>query len=256
MREPCEITAIIPTYNRAQLVRRAIDGALMQSTPPDQVLVLDDGSSDSTGRICKEYGSRIDYVWQSNAGPSIARNSGIRSARHSWVAFLDSDDYWTQGHLERMKTAIRETNGEANFYFSNIQLPDNYHSDTLWELIGFHPDPPFHLVRDASAWMLMKRQPTLLQSSVFRKGALEAVGGLSEKLQLSHDVQVFCKLGIGGTVCAVSGVGCIRTEDDRSNIRLSNKNPAGCERQLEDQCQLWQDVLHLQKGYCRVFSGW
>jgi glycosyltransferase involved in cell wall biosynthesis len=154
IKEPCEIAVVIPTYNRAQLVGRAIDSALIQSAPPEQVLVVDDGSSDATARVCEAYGSQIEYVWQSNAGPSIARNAGIRLARHSWVAFLDSDDYWTPGHLERMKMAIRETDGEANVYFSNIQMPDNYDCRTLWELVGFRPDPPVHLVRDASAWML------------------------------------------------------------------------------------------------------
>jgi glycosyltransferase involved in cell wall biosynthesis len=246
-KEPREIAVVIPTYNRAQLIGRAIDSVLMQSAPPEQILVVDDGSSDATAGVCQAYGNQIQYVRQSHAGPSIARNAGIRLARHGWVAFLDSDDYWTPEHLGRMKTAIRETQAEANFYFSNIQMPAKYDAGTLWELVGFRPDPPFHLVKDASAWMLMKRQPTLLQASVFRKSSLEKVGGLSEKFRLSHDVQLFCQLGIGGTACAVSGVGCIRTMDDESNITLNNQIPSGSERHLEDQCQLWQEILLIQK---------
>ena len=146
-KEPCEISVVIPTYNRAQLVGRAIDSALIQSAPPEQVLVIDDGSSDSTARVCKAYGSQIEYVRQSNLGPSGARNAGVRLAyRHPWVAFLDSDDYWRPGHLKQVQVAIRETAGEANFYFSDVQTPDLYDCHTLWKIIGFRPDPPFHLV--------------------------------------------------------------------------------------------------------------
>ena len=242
-KEPCEISVVIPTYNRAHLVGRAIDSALIQSAPPEQILVIDDGSSDSTARVCKAYGSQIEYVWQSNLGPSAARNAGIRLARNAWVAFLDSDDYWTPGHLERIKMAIRETAGEANFYFSDVQMPDSYDCRTLWEHIGFRPDPPLHLVRDASAWVMMRKQPTMLQASAFKKGTLETVGALCEKLRRSHDVEFFCKLGIGGTACAVTGVGCIITADDRSNVRLNNEIPHASERFVEYQCQLWREVL-------------
>ena len=68
------------------------------------------------------YGNRIEYVWQQNAGPSVARNTGAMYARNEWVAFLDSDDYWTPLHLARMAKAIEKTGGHARFYFSDMQM--------------------------------------------------------------------------------------------------------------------------------------
>src|SRR5438270_12888106 len=86
-----QFTVVIPTFNRSHLVRRAIDSALQQTLRPEQIIVVDDGSTDDTESACRAYGSAIQYVRQPNAGVSSARNHGIRLARQPWTAFLDSD---------------------------------------------------------------------------------------------------------------------------------------------------------------------
>src|SRR5215831_13254013 len=112
------ISAIIPTFNRAGVVGRAVESALRQSYPPREVIVVDDGSTDETPEVLRGYGAAIRYVPQENSGASAARNRGIALARHPWIAFLDSDDYWTPDYLARMAEAIDATAGEARFYFS------------------------------------------------------------------------------------------------------------------------------------------
>jgi glycosyltransferase involved in cell wall biosynthesis len=149
MLQQCEITVVIPTYNRAKLVGGAVESVLDQTRQPAQEIVVDDGSTDNTAEVCQACARLVRYFWQRNSGASAARNAGIRLANHPWIAFLDSDDYFTPSHLERMTTTIRETAGEAAFYFSDIGRPEPDGGGSLWLAIGFIPRAPLHL-NDAS----------------------------------------------------------------------------------------------------------
>ncbi len=96
-----KVSVIIPTYNRAKDVQNAINSVLSQTLTDLEVIVVDDGSSDDTGKVLQEvYGDRIHYSFQSNQGISGALNTGLEKARGEWVAFLDSDDYWADEKLE------------------------------------------------------------------------------------------------------------------------------------------------------------
>jgi glycosyltransferase involved in cell wall biosynthesis len=99
------ISVVIPTYNYARFVCEAVDSALSQSLRPQEVIVVDDGSTDDTSDRLRQFGDRIRYVFQQNGGLSKARNTGIREARGDWVAFLDSDDIWHPRKLERISAA-------------------------------------------------------------------------------------------------------------------------------------------------------
>ena len=88
MKNP-KVSVVIPTYNRAGTVPRAIESVLAQTFTDLEVIVVDDGSSDDTGKVLGErFGERIRYFAQVNQGASIARNRGIEEARGEWIAFL------------------------------------------------------------------------------------------------------------------------------------------------------------------------
>src|ERR1051326_9104660 len=94
------ITAIIAVYNGAELIQRSIDSVLAQTRPADELIVVDDGSTDRTGEIVQSYGSRVRYIRQNNSGVSTARNRAAKEAKSEWIAFLDHDDEWLPQKLE------------------------------------------------------------------------------------------------------------------------------------------------------------
>lgn len=105
------VSVIIPVYNGAEEVRRAIDSALAQQNCEVEVIVLNDGSKDDTESVLAEYGDRIRAINQQNRGLAQTRNNGIELARGEWIAFLDHDDYWKPEKLsEQLKAAERTGN--------------------------------------------------------------------------------------------------------------------------------------------------
>ena len=101
-----QVSVIIPTYNRAALVRQAVESVLLQKEPADEIIVVDDGSTDDTRLQLQQFGERINIIHQPNSGVSAARNTGIRHARCEWLAFLDSDDLWKPKKLMMQKRAL------------------------------------------------------------------------------------------------------------------------------------------------------
>jgi len=103
-----KISVIIPTYNRYELLKRAIQSILNQTYSVDEIIVVDDGSTDNTKDIQNDF-PEIIYIYQKNSGVSAARNIGIQRAKNEWIAFLDSDDEWHQEKLQK-QVAFHQNN--------------------------------------------------------------------------------------------------------------------------------------------------
>jgi glycosyltransferase involved in cell wall biosynthesis len=109
------VSVIIPTFNREDLLSRAIESVLRQSLPAKEIIIVDDGSVDNTQKIVGELqlgaSIPINYIYQHNAGVSAARNHGIRHAGCEWIAFLDSDDAWLPDKLKNQAALIEQHPG-------------------------------------------------------------------------------------------------------------------------------------------------
>lgn len=115
------ISVILPTYNRAHLLGRAINSALDQLGEQDELIVVDDGSTDDTKQVMSKFGSHVRYIRIPGLGAGAARNIGVQNARNPLVAFIDSDDEWLPGKTQ-IQRIFMDANPEVLFCFSNFSF--------------------------------------------------------------------------------------------------------------------------------------
>lgn len=114
------VSVIIPVYNGASFLAGAIENVLAQNYRPLEIIVVDDGSTDTTADIAASYSDEVYYVYQDNVGPSVARNRGIKLAQGEFVAFLDVDDLWSENKL-KLQTAYLLANPTVKIVQGLIQ---------------------------------------------------------------------------------------------------------------------------------------
>lgn len=134
------ISVVIPTYNRATLVVRAVSSAMLAVGPGDEILVVDDDSTDDTAQALARFGDQIRYIKAPHGGAGAARNYGIAAAKHRLVAFLDSDDEWFADKLELQRNIMRGRPDIA-FCFSDFAVRDRSNRAFPRYLKNWHNDP-------------------------------------------------------------------------------------------------------------------
>jgi len=180
--ERMRISVVIPVYNAEELIPLAIESVLTQTVPPHEIIVVDDGSTDNTWKAVRRYHPKVRYLYQENAGPSVARNTGIEAATGEWVAFVDSDDRWLPQKIERDLEVLRTetsvvwlaSNHFLRVFGSEHQFPrcDLSRVDDLLRGGGVFPS----FVEAACAGLgwdpvgLLIRRDVLLEAGGFRPG--------------------------------------------------------------------------------------
>lgn len=106
-----KISVVIPSYNAAKTIQRAVDSVLAQSYPAFEIIVVDDGSLDDTTEVVGQYGNALRLIQQPNSRTATARNVGIESTQGEWIAFLDADDFWDSGKLAKQVKIINQNLG-------------------------------------------------------------------------------------------------------------------------------------------------
>ena len=124
------VSVIIPTYNRAHLIGRAIQSVLNQTYKDFELIIVDDGSTDNTEDIIKEFqkkDERIKYIkHEKNRGGSAARNTGIKNARGEYIAFQDSDDEWLPEKLKKQMEVFKNTSSKVGVVYTGFwRIKDN-----------------------------------------------------------------------------------------------------------------------------------
>ncbi|MBN1818306.1 MAG: glycosyltransferase family 2 protein [Sedimentisphaerales bacterium] len=115
-------SVVIPAYNAADCIGEAIQSVLAQSRSPEEIIVVDDGSTDQTAGVVRNYPS-VRYIHQSNAGAAKARNTGILAATGEWIAFLDADDRWLPDKLQRQLDLVASC-PELRWTYGNFWIHD------------------------------------------------------------------------------------------------------------------------------------
>jgi glycosyltransferase involved in cell wall biosynthesis len=100
---PTRISVVIPTFNASGRLKTTIESVLAQTSPPLEIIIVDDGSTDDTMQVCASFGSAITYLAVANGGQQRARNRGVDQASGDWIAFLDHDDLWHPDYLAEIR---------------------------------------------------------------------------------------------------------------------------------------------------------
>ena len=114
-----KISVVIPTYNRVTYLSRAITSVLKQSYPVNEIIVVDNGSTDQTLSFIKKKFTSIKVLVEKKRGVSFARNMGIKNCKHEWIAFLDSDDEWIKDKIEKQFFLLQKSNFKYKFIHTN-----------------------------------------------------------------------------------------------------------------------------------------
>jgi glycosyltransferase involved in cell wall biosynthesis len=179
------VSVVIPTYNRAQFLARAIDSVIAQTCGDCEIIVVDDGSCDATADVVAHYGDRILYILQANAGPSAARNRGWRRAQHDWIAFLDSDDVWKPTKLQQQIELVQRTG--TLVCFTDVEIVGTP------EPVGIAPpgaEPNREVFDEPLELVLQPARVLYVQSMLVKRELLHRVGGFDERLRVGEDTKL------------------------------------------------------------------
>jgi glycosyltransferase involved in cell wall biosynthesis len=189
------VSVVIPVYQRQDLVGRAVRSALLQVPPPQEVIVVDDASTDATAAVAEAAGARVVRL-AVNSGEGPARNAGIEAAATDWIALLDSDDEWLPGHLSRVWQA------KDGF----VLVSDSCISSQTRSHYGNPRWRPRVLRGPADA--VWPGNPSPPSCSLFARSSAVAVGGF-RPLPLAADVDFWIRLLELGPGLALPDIGCI-----------------------------------------------
>lgn len=197
MRTPL-VSVVIPTYNRAGLVCRAIDNVFQQTYTNFELIIVDDGSKDETLLKLRAYGTRIRVIAQENVGPAVARNRGAAAARGEIIAFQDSDDLWEPTKLERQLAALERAGKSVPCCLSNV-LIGVYHGKTVTSF----DDSLLYPLHEEGIWLnvaevLATRFVLFNQAAAIRKEAFEKAGGFDAQLKYLEDYDLPLRLALQG----------------------------------------------------------
>lgn len=189
------VSVIIPTYNRARYVVDAVRSVLRQSHPVDEVLVVDDGSTDDTKQALEPFRDRVVYVRQDNKGAGAARNRGMSEASGDFIAFLDSDDLWIEEKVEaqlrffQTHPHLEFTFGEMVNFRGGIESGEPEIKNAMLHKYLCENASDLEGLLDCLVVENVIPTPTVM----FRRRCLERVGEFAEDLRIAEDLDLWLR---------------------------------------------------------------
>jgi glycosyltransferase involved in cell wall biosynthesis len=202
-----KVSAVIPAFNRRDYLPRAIDSALAQTVPVDELVVVDDGSTDGSAEFLQsQYGNRLRVVRQANLGVAGARRRGIQEARGEWIAFLDSDDEWLPDRNAKLVKAAECVPADVAWIFGDLSfVTDDGESPSLFGEYGFTLRENPQVILDPLS-VQYPMQFCYFQGSFIRRAALLGLNCFSEGLRSDDDVLAGFQIGCRYKFAAIPSV--------------------------------------------------
>jgi glycosyltransferase involved in cell wall biosynthesis len=190
------VSVIIPTFNRAGLLPRAVRSVQAQEWPEIEIVIVDDGSSDETRLAIEALKShaRIRAIRQSNGGDAAARNAGLCAASHQWIAFLDDDDTWRPGKLDAQMSALERTGAPA--CCGLVAMETGTKPNSLQRLLN----------GNCAGAFLRGEQSAAITSLVVHRDVARRAGEFDTTLRIGSDMEWIARLVHEAEFCTVPEV--------------------------------------------------
>ena len=181
-----EISVIIPTYNRCDLLKRAINSVIKQTITPKEIIIVDNGSTDQTYQMVSSLFPEINYFIEKKRGVSAARNKGILESKSKWIAFLDSDDAWKPTKLEK----------QIEFSIFNQDKYRIIHTDETWyrnkkflNQLKKHKKSGGNIFKNSLQLCCISPSSVVLKKQIF-----EEYGLFDENLEVCEDYDMWIRI--------------------------------------------------------------
>ena len=251
------ISVIMPCFNAGKFLVEAIESVLQQSYTHTELIIVDDGSTDNSNAILKDYENRITVIRQERQGPYPARNKGIEKCNGEYVAFLDADDYWAEDCLKELYDTLHDKNCALAYCgWQNVGIPGKS-GDPFIPSNYETPDKIETFLSAASKWPI--------HAALTRKSVLNEVGGFDENFKTCMDYDLWLRIASNHSICLVEKVlafyrhheeGQITSKQWRQaiNVRLiKNKFLSNYPESIKDipksKLREYIDGTLLQRGY-------
>jgi len=186
---PGRISVVMPCFNAEIYIAEAIESVLGQTYRDVELIVVEDGSRDSTPHIVKKYGSRILALTGEGKGPYPARNRGIAAASGEFLAFLDADDYWDARCLQELHEALMQK--EADLAYCGWQNVGSYPG-------GREPYVPHDYMAGDPVLEFLQSCPWPIHAALTRRAVIDGIGGFSERRHSAMDYDLWLRV-LGAT---------------------------------------------------------
>lgn len=187
------ISVVIPAYNRAGLIGLTLESLLKQTLPAEEILVVDDGSTDRTVEVAEGFGGPVRVIEQANAGPGAARNRGFEESKGEFIHFFDSDDIAVVNKHEVQRKALEESGGDIAY---GPWIKGRFAGRT------FHAEGPVMqqggLPEGSLIQALLENWSTVPHACLFRRSLVEKAGGFPEDMRIAEDQMMFLNCLLAG----------------------------------------------------------
>jgi glycosyltransferase involved in cell wall biosynthesis len=195
------VSVIIPTFNRVKSVGRAVESVLSQTRRPEELIVVDDGSTDGTADVLRSrFGAGIRILIKPNGGVASARNHGVAAASQPLVAFLDSDDVWMPKKLELQLKLMAEPGVVACYTdWAYSKSPDK----SAFRAISLPVSGPTLVETPLRFVARLDGGAAMIQSMVVRRDVMQRIGGFDERMSIAEDTRAIYRLAFEGRFAIV-----------------------------------------------------
>lgn len=215
-----KISAVIPAYNSAKFIEDAVRSVQAQTVPVDEIIIIDDGSTDNTAEIVAGLPGNIIFHKQTNQGPSAARNKGIELASGDWIALIDADDQWTPNKTSSQLRALKE-NPSLHFIFGDESEVDPDGNVLTQSSLGKHnlldslKNISGHPIPNALAALVNKNfVPT--SSAFFRRDTAMKAGLFNTEIRFGEDLELWAKFAANYPIACVTDALILRRKHSES----------------------------------------